>query len=179
VKTAMARARFGDRAQNQEAMNSKTEELLARLGGMEWFSRAGLRDFEPATQLNSWKEAILFATDGRQWEAFRLERRNELTVFLHNHAMDRYRKWNEITAELRSRVAPMVHSRVANVTALHNLPDAFESCVRWDILGACMESEYSDLRTPGFYTELAAVYLKGHFPCGWDGLYPAGHFLVY
>jgi hypothetical protein len=160
-------------------MDTKSEELLAALDRMQWFSCAGLRDLEPATVVNSWKEAILFATDQRQWESFRLERRNELTVYLHNHAMVRYRKWNEITAELRGRIAPMVHNKVASVRAANNLPDAFESCVRWDLLAACMEAEYGDLRPPGFYTDLAAVYLKGHFPCGWDGPYPVGHFRLY
>ena len=48
-----------------------------------------------------------------------------------------------------------------------------------DILGACVELEYSDLRPLGFYPHLSAVCLQGHFPCGWDGLYPSGHLLIY
>jgi hypothetical protein len=160
-------------------MNSRSEEFLATLERIDWFSCVGLRDLEPATVLDSWKEAIIFATDRRQWESFRLERRNELTVFLHQNAMDRYRKWNEITADLKERIVPMVRRKITSVSVEHKLPESFEHCVRWDILGACMETEYSDLRPAGFYTEMAAVYLKGHFPCGWDGLYPSGHFLIY
>jgi hypothetical protein len=162
-----------------DAMNTKSEELLAALDRIDWFTCVGLRDLQPATVLNSWKEAIAFATDRRDWESFRLERRNELTVFLHNHAMDRYRKWNDITVNLKRSIEPMVSRKIANVSAAHNLPKAFEDCVRWDTLGACMEAEYCDLRPLGFYTDLASVYLSGHFPCGWDGLYPSGHFLVY
>lgn len=160
-------------------MNTKSEEVLSAFERIDWFLCVGLRDLQPATVLDSWKEAIAFATDRFHWESFRLERRNELTVFLHNNAMDRYRKWNEITAELKSRIEPMVCRKIASVSVAHNLPKAFEHCVRWDILGACMEVEYSDLRPLAFYAELAAVYLKGHFPCGWDGLYPSGHFLIY
>jgi hypothetical protein len=160
-------------------MTAKTEELLAALDACDWFSRVGLRDSESATFLDSWNEAIIFATDRRDWESFRLERRNELTVFLHNRAMDRYRKWNEITADLKRTIEPMVFRKIASVSVAHNLPKAFEHCVRWDILGACMEAEYEDLRPLGFYSELAVIYLKGHFPCGWDGVYPSGHFLVY
>ena len=160
-------------------MNAKSEEFLAALDCNDWFSCVGLRDLQPATVLDSWTEAIAFAVDGRHWESFRLERRNDLTVFLHNHARDRYRRWNEITADLRGRVEPMVCRKIASVSVANHLPKAFEHCVRWDILGACMETEYSDLRPLGFYTELAAVYLKGHFPCGWDGVYPSGHLLIY
>ena len=160
-------------------MNSRSEEFLATLERIDWFSCVGLRDLEPATVLDSWKEAIIFATDRRQWESFRLERRNELTVFLHQDAMDRYRKWNDITADLKERIVPMVRRKITSVSVEHKLPESFEHCVRWDILGACMEIEYSDLRPAGFYMEMAAVYLKGHFPCGWDGLYPSGHFLIY
>jgi hypothetical protein len=93
--------------------------------------------------------------------------------------MDRYRKWNEITVDLKGRIEPMVSRKITNLSVAQNLPKAFENCVRWDVLGACMEAEYSDLRPLGFYTDLAAVYLNGHFPCGWEGLYPSGHFLVY
>ena len=160
-------------------MNTKSEELLAALDRIDWFSCVGLHDLEPATVLDSWKEAIAFATHLRDWESFRLERRNELTVFLHRHAMDRFRKWNEITADVKRRMEPVVWRKITSISTAHNLPRAFEDCVRWDTLGAFMEAEYSDLRPLGFYTELAAVYLKGHFPCGWDGLYPSGHFVIY
>jgi hypothetical protein len=160
-------------------MNTKSEEFLAALDRIDWFSCIGLTDLQSGKVLDSWKEAITFATDRRQWESFRLERRNELTVFLHSHAMDRYRKWNEITADLKRMIEPMVSRKITNLTVAQNLPKAFEHCVRWDILGACMEAEYSDVRPLDFYTELGVVYLKGHFPCGWDGLYPSGQFLIY
>ena len=58
----------------------------------EWYSSIGRCDLQPSTVLNSWEEAIAFATSGRDGEFFRLEQRNELTVFLHKNAMDRFRK---------------------------------------------------------------------------------------
>jgi hypothetical protein len=160
-------------------MNTKSEELLDALDRIDWFSRVGLPDFQPATMLDSWQQAIAFATGRRDWESFRLERRNDLTAFLHKNSIDRYGKWNEITADLKKRIEPLVHRKITDVSVEHSLPKAFEHCVRWDCLGACMEVEYSDLRPLGFYTQLAAVYLRGHFPCGWDGQYPSGHLLIY
>lgn len=160
-------------------MNRTTEELIAALDRIEWFSRAGMQDIEPAKVLSSWKQAIASATDGRLWESFLLDRRAELTVFLHKHAMDRYRKWNEIAIGLKKVVEPMVSRKMEPIMAAHDLPKVFEHCVRWDILGACMEQEYSELRPSAFYTEMAGIYLAGHFPCGWEGPYPSGVLIVY
>ena len=51
--------------------------------------------------------------------------------------------------------------------------------MQWDILGACIEMEYADLCPPGFYTNLASWYVKEHFPCGWQGVFPQGMLIVY
>jgi hypothetical protein len=39
--------------------------------------------------------------------------------------------------------------------------------LEWNILGACMELGYADLREPGFSCGLMAWHLAGRFPCGW------------
>jgi hypothetical protein len=58
-------------------MNSRSEEFLDAPDRTEWFSSVGLRDLQPSTILNSWEEAIAFATSRRDRESFRLEQRNE------------------------------------------------------------------------------------------------------
>jgi hypothetical protein len=159
-------------------MNAKSEKLLVALDSIEWFARTGVQDVD-ATVVDSWQQAILLATNERDWESFRLERRGELTVFLHQNAMERYRRWNELTLELKKIVEPLVSRKIEDAVTVQHLPSTFEATVRWDILGACMEAEYSDLSKLGFYTDLAGVYLNGHFPCGWDGPWPIGRFVVY
>ena len=43
-----------------------------------------------------------------------------------------------------------------------------------------MEEMYADSGYDGyFFNELLLVYEAGHFPCGWQGDWPAGRLLVY
>jgi len=52
--------------------------------------------------------------------------------------------------------------------------------VQWEILGVCMEAEYADVYPPGFYASQAYWYVKGHFPCGWEGgEFPKGKLIIY
>jgi hypothetical protein len=65
------------------------------------------------------------------------------------------------------------------VVAEHDLPKVFLDTVDWDILNLCMEAEYADVYPPGFYASQAYWYLKGHFPCGWQGAFPKGKLVIY
>jgi hypothetical protein len=58
-------------------------------------------------------------------------------------------------------------------------PRTFEDAVQWDILNVCMEAEYADIYPPGFYASQAYWYVKGHFPCGWQGNFPEGKLIMY
>jgi hypothetical protein len=54
-------------------MKTEREELISAFDITDWFSCVGLRDFQPATVLDSWQEAIAFATHRCHWESFRSE----------------------------------------------------------------------------------------------------------
>ena len=56
---------------------------------------------------------------------------------------------------------------------------AFEANIRRDIIGACHESEYADVYPPSLNTQMASWYLRGHFPCGYEGHWPSGKLVVY
>jgi hypothetical protein len=59
------------------------------------------------------------------------------------------------------------------------VPGAFVDTVDWDILHVCMEAEYADVYPPGFFASQAFWYVQGHFPCGWEGEFPAGRLVLY
>lgn len=62
----------------------------------------------------------------------------------------------------------------------NGLPDKFMFAVFASLRGVALESEHSDIVPPGFYTNVILdCYLKGHFPCGWEGEFPAGRLIVY
>ena len=92
---------------------------------------------------------------------------------------ERLRKWNEIVNGLKKTLIPFVQGKIEPVVWEHRLPKAFEHVVQWDILHACMETEYADVYPTGFYANLASWYIKGHFPCGWQGVFPQGILIIY
>ncbi len=57
--------------------------------------------------------------------------------------------------------------KIRRVVEEHTPPEVVGHCVRWDVLGPCMECEYADVRHPSFFTDLIGWYIRGRFPCGW------------
>ena len=74
---------------------------------------------------------------------------------------------------------PFVKQKIEAVVLENQLPKVFEDTVQWDILHVCVEAEYADTYEPGFYASQAYWYVNGHFPCGWEGQFPAGRLIIY
>jgi hypothetical protein len=151
-------------------MQQQTRELMAALDASDWFSAVG----QPLPEslhgeviaVSSLAEAVE-SCGSASWENYTLEQQNLLTSFLHEHARDRYRRWNEIVGEVKAASVPLVGRKLGPVVEVYALPEVVEHCVLWDVLGACMEGEYGDVRPPGFFTGLMGWYMRGRFPCGW------------
>jgi hypothetical protein len=154
-------------------MQQRTRDLLAALEAADWFSAVGQPVPEPfrdeVVVVSSWPAAVE-CCGSISSENFLLEQQNLLTSFLHDHARDRYHRWNEIVAEVKAVLVPLVERKLGPVAEEHAPPEVVGHCVRWDILGACMESEYADVRSPGFSTDQAGWYMRGRFPCGWGAI---------
>lgn len=159
-------------------MNGSTIATLHQLYATEWFTRLGVRDTQAARVLASWDEAVAHCASP-EWEALTQEAVNRYTEQLAVRAPDRFRRWNEIVREVKPTVAALVEAKVAATVAAHALPDVVSAAVRWDVLHLCLESEYADVQPPGFFAAQAFWYTVGHFPCGWDGDFPAGTRVVF
>jgi hypothetical protein len=124
-------------------MQQETRQLLADLDGADWFSTVGQPISEPLLKdvilVSSWAEAV-GCCGSDSWENYTLEQRNLLTSHLHDHARDRYRRWNEIVDEVKSMLIPIVERKINPTVKEHALPELVRHCVEWDVLGACMES---------------------------------------
>jgi hypothetical protein len=161
--------------------SEKTEKLLSELASVELYRAAGTAvDVPPqTTRVADWGVA-LDRKRLRIFENVKLEAQGDLTVELSNHHMARYRGWNALVREIRPRIIATFEARCTEFSSKHGLSGELWSNTRWDILGACMECEFSDLVFVGFYDKLAKSYLAGHFPCGWtDGIYPTGQLEIY
>lgn len=159
-------------------MHPRTTALLENLDRAEWFCAVGVPDSKKVVVVASWNEAIK-SCNTIEWENIGIENANKLSRPVARIDRERFERWNEIVREIKPSVIALVERKIAAVEREHALPKVFRHAVEWDILSAYLEAEYSDLVPLGFYTELASWYMKGHFPCGWEGEYPDGRLIVY
>lgn len=147
-------------------MQPQTKSLLDELERAEWFYAVGLQTDKDVIGVSSWDEAVNFCSTSA-WANFKQDHANRLTVYLSRTARERYQEWNDIVRKIKARTEPLVESKLDPLVLEFGLARAVDDDVRWDVLHACMELEYADLRPPAFYAELMEWYLKGRFPCGW------------
>jgi hypothetical protein len=159
-------------------MHPRTVATLNKLENAAWFSRVGIKDTNVAIVLSSWHEAIEHCSS-LEWENLCLEARNQYCERLVQRSPKLWDKWNDIVVEMKRFTEPLIERKIETVVRENNLPRVFRATVRWDILGVCMESEYADVVPPGYYASQAYWYVKGHFPCGWQGNFPDGMLIIY
>lgn len=159
-------------------MKLETRATLEQLEKAVWFSTVGVTDSQAVTVVSSWDEA-LEQCNSVEWENLCLEAVNQYRGRIAELSPERLAEWNNIITEIKRISIPLVRKKIADVVRDNKLPQSFEDTVQWDILHLCMEAEYSDIFPPGFYASQAYWYLKGHFPCGWQGKFPDGRLVVF
>ncbi|MCS6863484.1 MAG: hypothetical protein RMJ56_00245 [Gemmataceae bacterium] len=163
-------------------MHPRTKATLEQLEKADWFVNVGtyigVEDRSKFILLSSWQEAIK-SCSSIEWENLLLEASNQYCERLVERSKERFNQWNDIATELKETTIPFVRRKIEAVVREHNLPKVFEDIVQWDILGVCMEAEYADVYPPGFYASQAYWYVRGHFPCGWEGEFPKGKLIIY
>lgn len=159
-------------------MHPRTIATLQMLDQAEWFSHVGINDTKVAIVLSSWDDAIEHCSS-TDWEAVCLEAANQYRERLAERSRERFNRWNSVVGDIKPTVVELVERKVAPVMREHHLPDVFRHTVEWDIVHLCMEAEYADVFPPGFYADQGHWYERGHFPCGWKGVFPRGTLVVY
>lgn len=163
-------------------MHPRTKATLEQLETANWFSLVGtmygITQPGKVIVLTSWQEAIEQCST-IEWENLCLEAQNQYRMRLLEKNKDRYLQWNDVVDMLKSTTIPFVQRKIEATVKQNDLPKVFEDTVQWDILGVCMESEFADVYPPGFFASNAYWYMKGHFPCGWQGEFPKGTLIIY
>jgi hypothetical protein len=160
------------------AMHPRTDATLEELEKADWFSCVGVQDTTTAKVLLSWKQAIKNCSS-INWENLCLEAANQYRERLLERSKKRYNQWNETVDQVKNVTTSLARRKIDTIVREHGLPGVFEATVQWDILHVCMEAEYADVYHPGFYASQAYWYVKGHFPCGWEGKFPDGRLVIY
>jgi hypothetical protein len=160
-------------------MNPATEATLKQLSNAEWFCRVGIGVLERRVRtVGSWAEALKECR-AESWEEIRMEARNIYTEKLRSASPEAFDSWNDKVLLLRPLTEGLVERKCSDIVSANALPPDFIDYVRWDVLAVAMEAEYSGVISPAFYSGLAYWYANGHFPCGWDGIPPAGRMVIY
>jgi hypothetical protein len=159
-------------------MHPRTVATLEELDRADWFARVGVKDTDAAVVVSSWGKAIEHCTSAK-WENLCLEAVNRYCERLRERSKGRFNRWNEVVDEVKRATEPLVRRKVEAAVRANHLPPEFEHAVEWDVLHVGMEAEYADIYPPGFYASQAYWYVHGHFPCGWQGKFPAGKLIVY
>lgn len=158
-------------------MHPRTAATLDELRNIQWFMNVGRNDTEAAKVLRDWASAIE-SCEPSDWGNLCLEAANQYRERLHENESAYLDKWNDSVTSIRTMVTELVREKTASVVKENALPKLFTDAVACDILYFCMDAEYADVHSPGFYASQAFWYMKGHFPCGWDGPFPNGGRLV-
>ena len=159
-------------------MHLRTVASLDELEEVNWFRNVAKPAPVGVSLVCSWKGAVESCAT-LDWENLCLERANDYRAIIHRKSWERLSKWNEIVVEVKKRSIPLVRRKIASVAIDHELPKVFVDTVEWDILHIAMTAEFADVATSDFYAEQHRWYLEGRFPCGWDGAFPDGRFVVY
>jgi hypothetical protein len=159
-------------------VTTRTEEFLQAVARTPLFAHVGeplpqVPAAEGAVLIPSWSQALK-PPRRAAWSELKLEVRGDLTSFLAHQHPDRDEAWNRLVQEIRPRVLQLATPACEAVAQREKLAKSPLASVSWDLVEACMEYEYADLRPPGFYDRLGSLYLLGRFPCGWQGDYPDG-----
>jgi len=159
-------------------MHPRTEATLEKLRQIQWFGCVGIHDTKAAEILCSWDKAIK-SCSSPEWEDLCMEAANQYREKLIEKSPERFHKWNDCMLLIKPVVQALVREKTKQIIAENNLPKVFIDSVDWDIIHLCMEAEYADVYPPGFFASQAYWYMKGHFPCGWQGQFPKGKLIVY
>ncbi|NJK44559.1 MAG: hypothetical protein HC933_09980 [Pleurocapsa sp. SU_196_0] len=162
---------------------SAVKNTAAILLEVKWLNRVNqfdAKDIEFSSKIErcpSWDSAIKEVMD-RNWRNIKLEALNQTSSFLDAKFRKEYQSWNNVVDEIDIVVDQIFTQNPIHLDA--TLPmENLKKIVRSDITRVLIESAWSDYLEPKFFAAIGFVYVKGHFPCGWRGVFPDGKLFVY
>ena len=156
-----------------------TLNTLNQLMSKPLFSKVGEFISDLVTPVCNWDEAFRECST-YEYKALRNNARNQLSITLHeNHNQLFNQTWNTYGEPIHSHINAFVTNEVNKLELNAEMTKRIITCVNWDWVLLGFECQYSDLVKPAFFTGLSYWYDQGHFPCGWDGEYPAGKLMVF
>ena len=164
-------------------LNDNVKQVIEVLNQVMWFENCGKPlDLEPSMvgkieQCLSWEEAIK-ESEVYEWKCIKNEALNQISEYLDANHRKIYQNWNTIVQEIRPLLAEVNENKIKPNLSI-DFGSQLSNNIRSDILDLLIETHWSYLVEPVFFTPVTYWYIKGHFPCGWRGNFPDGKLLVY
>lgn len=141
-------------------INPQLQAFLSQLESYPWFENVAERlNQNEVKQVFSWREAWTHLQD----ESWANARVHEGVDSWHEGWDIAYDKTLQVTSQ-----SLYCHEFEPSITSA--------DAAAYDVASAAVEIARSQ---PAFFTDLMKWYVRGHFPCGWEGEYPLGKLIVY
>ena len=152
-------------------------DLLKRYQKADWFAKVGqpIKD-ETIARVDDWDTAIArsIAKYPGNWADTRLDALNIIGSEVQRHDRAQYQEWNHHVDSIKLQLG-FLKEKVAKTPLEDYLYE-----VDYTVLGACMEAVYGGIIDTTVMRDMCEWFVKGHFPCGWEGTdYPRGKLIVY
>jgi hypothetical protein len=164
-------------------LSDSVYRVIEVLNQVKWFENCGKPlDLEPSMigkieQCLSWEEAIQ-ESEKYEWKCIKNEAINQISEYLDIHHRKIYQNWNIVVQEIRPQIIEVNENKIKPNLPINFIPQLGNS-VKSDIFDLLIETHWSYLVEPVFFTPVTFWYIKGHFPCGWQGNFPDGKLLVF
>jgi hypothetical protein len=165
------------------AFGPHSSEVLSALAAVEstpWYARVGTPSDLDAqvTRVHSWGEALAFLDDeDRYVHGCILEGPWDEMFRVQDLAPDRRAWWTTARTDFANLLnAPdEVHELGLDLDHSLLLTDHMQDFANLVLI----EITHADLTSCTYFREQLQWYCAGHFPCGWEGEWPAGRMRVY
>lgn len=157
-------------------LESITIDLLNKLKNVIWFSNVGNWNSADVLLVKNWIEAEQYCLSD-DCENAQLDARNDFSILASDY--EKVKQWNTVSATLRLLIEPLVLKKTKILNSCVSKPELVRNSIKWDIILCAMALEYQKFISFPYYNTIAQTYLNGHFPCGWDGVWPEGRLIVF
>ena len=161
-------------------MNDAAALLKNALESAKWFRNAGSQvanSDEHLLFLSNWPDAFT-ACRAESWEQICRVTANLLFEQVAKVDPEEAQEWQLAVAEMFQATADLLPRKAVDVIQTQTPSPVFVTSLAWTVQHALLEAEFLGDRGPGWYGGLADWIVKGHFPCGWSGVWPKGGRLI-
>lgn len=155
------------------------EEFIEKMMECEWLQRCGMIDefsFEVEYVKKKKAEKLIKSI---KWENLCLDRKGDFTVYLTLNHREERKLWNKMVEKIKENYMPQIREKINQYLLINELTPRILNDISFNIIILFMLEYYSEFYSSEFYENMMEIYLSGHLPCGWEGEYPEGKFLVY